>query len=68
MGIAGLVVLGVAIYQLIRGARQKFLDDSNTQKMSPAVKKWFTVIGTVGVLDHRSAPSTDFNVGLARVS
>jgi hypothetical protein len=50
VGIAGLVMLGVGIYQLIRGARQKFLDDSNTQKMSPAVKKWFTVAGTVGHL------------------
>jgi Domain of Unknown Function (DUF1206) len=50
VGIAGLVLLGVAIYQLIRGARQKFLDDSNTQEMSPAVKKWFTVLGTVGHL------------------
>jgi Domain of Unknown Function (DUF1206) len=50
VGIAGLVMLGVALYQFIRGARQKFLDDSNTQKMSPAVKKAFTVIGTVGHL------------------
>jgi hypothetical protein len=50
VGIAGLVMLGVAIYQLIRGARQKFLDDSKTGEMSPAVKKWFTTVGTVGHL------------------
>jgi Domain of Unknown Function (DUF1206) len=43
-------MLGVAIYQLVRGARQKFLRDSNTEKMSPAMKKWFTVVGTVGHL------------------
>ena len=48
VGIAGLVMLGVGLYQLIRGVRRKFLDDSNTQKMSRPVKKWFTVIGTVG--------------------
>jgi hypothetical protein len=48
VGIAGLVMLGVGLYQLIRGVRRKFLDDSNTQKMSRPLKKWFTVIGTVG--------------------
>jgi Domain of Unknown Function (DUF1206) len=50
VGIAGLVMLGVAMYQLIRGVRQKFLDDSNTQKMSPAVEAWFTAVGTIGHL------------------
>jgi Domain of Unknown Function (DUF1206) len=50
VGVAGLVMLGVAIYQFIRGARQKFLDDSNTHEMSPAVEKWFTVVGTIGHL------------------
>jgi hypothetical protein len=50
VGVAGLVMLGVAMYQLIRGARQKFLDDSNTQEMSPAVETWFTAVGTIGHL------------------
>jgi hypothetical protein len=50
VGIAGLVMLGVGLYQLIRGVRQKFLDDSNTQKMSRPVKKWFTAVGTIGHL------------------
>ena len=35
---------------MIRGVRQKFLDDSNTEQMSPAFKKWFTAVGTVGHL------------------
>jgi hypothetical protein len=48
IGIAGLVMIGVGIYQLVRGLRQKFLDDSKTEQMSPAVKKWFTWFGTVG--------------------
>jgi hypothetical protein len=48
VGAAGLVMIGVGIYQLIRGVRQKFLDDSKTGQMRPAVKKWFTVLGTVG--------------------
>jgi hypothetical protein len=48
VGIAGVVTLGVAIYQLVRGLRQKFLDDSKTERMRPAFKKWFTALGTVG--------------------
>src|SRR6478672_6758985 len=48
VGLAGLVLIGVGLYQLVRGLRRKFLDDSNTEKMSPAMKKWFTAVGTVG--------------------
>jgi Domain of Unknown Function (DUF1206) len=48
VGIAGLVMLGVGLYQLYRGVSQKFLDDSHTEKMAASVKKWFTLIGTVG--------------------
>ena len=50
VGAAGLVMLGVALYQFVRGARQKFLDDSHTEKMSPGVRKWFTTVGTIGHL------------------
>jgi Domain of Unknown Function (DUF1206) len=48
VGIAGLVMIGVGIYQLIRGARKRFLDDDKTEQMSPAVKTWFTWFGMVG--------------------
>ncbi len=48
VGIAGLVLAGVAIYQFIRGVRQKFLDDSKTEQMSHTVKTWFTTLGTIG--------------------
>jgi uncharacterized protein DUF1206 len=48
VGIAGVVLAGVACYQLIRGLRKKFLDDSKTDQMSPAVYKGFTVLGTIG--------------------
>jgi hypothetical protein len=50
VGAAGLMMLGVALYQFVRGARQKFLDDSHTEKMSPGVRKWFTTVGTIGHL------------------
>jgi hypothetical protein len=48
VGIAGIVMIGVGIYQLVRGLRQKFLEDSKTEQMSPVFKKWFTAFGTVG--------------------
>jgi hypothetical protein len=48
IGVAGLVLAGVAIYQFIRGVRQKFLDDSNTDRMPHIVKSWFTILGTIG--------------------
>jgi hypothetical protein len=48
IGVAGIVMIGVGIYQLVRGLRQKFLDDSKTEQMSPVFKKWFTTFGTVG--------------------
>jgi Domain of Unknown Function (DUF1206) len=48
VGAAGLVMIGVGLYQLIRGLRRKFLDDSKTEQMPRAVKRWFTRLGTVG--------------------
>ena len=48
VGLAGVVLAGVACYQLIRGLRKKFLDDSKTDEMPQVVHTWFTVLGTVG--------------------
>jgi uncharacterized protein DUF1206 len=48
VAIAGVVLAGVACYQLIRGLRKKFLDDSNTDQMPRPVYKGFTVLGTIG--------------------
>jgi len=48
VGIAGVVLAGVACYQLIRGLRKKFLDDSKTDQMSRPVHRGFTVLGTIG--------------------
>jgi hypothetical protein len=48
VGIAGLVMVGVAVYQLIRGLGRKFLDDSKTEQMGPATKAFITWFGTVG--------------------
>jgi Domain of Unknown Function (DUF1206) len=48
IGVAGVVVAGVAVYQFIRGVRQKFLEDSKTGEIPEHVKAWFTSFGTVG--------------------
>jgi uncharacterized membrane protein len=48
VAIAGVVLAGVACYQLIRGLRKKFLDDSKTDQMPQLVYKGFTVLGTIG--------------------
>jgi hypothetical protein len=48
VGMAGLVLGGVAVYQFVRGVRQKFLRDSKTERIPPFVLPWFTVLGTIG--------------------
>jgi uncharacterized protein DUF1206 len=48
VGLFGLVLAGVAIYQFIRGVRKKFLDDSKTEEIPRAVMPWFEALGTIG--------------------
>jgi hypothetical protein len=50
VGAAGLVMVGVALYQAFKGITQKFLDDSKTEEMSPGVRKWIARVGTMGHL------------------
>jgi len=50
VGIAGAVMIGVALYQGYRGITKKFLDDSKVEEMGPAVKQWISRLGTVGHL------------------
>ncbi len=50
VGLAGAVLIGVALYQGYRGISKKFFDDSKTAEMSPRVKKWIGRLGTVGHL------------------
>ena len=47
IALAGLVLAGVAIYQFIRGVRQKFLDDSKTEEIPDAMMPWFKALGTI---------------------
>ena len=48
VGIAGVIFAGVAVYQFIRGVRQKFLDDSKTEQIPRPLMPWFKALGTVG--------------------
>ncbi|MGZ4290038.1 MAG: DUF1206 domain-containing protein [Gaiellaceae bacterium] len=49
VGIAGAVLIGVALYQGYRGITKKFLDDSKTEEMRPRVREW---IGRLGLIGH----------------
>jgi hypothetical protein len=48
VGIAGAVLVGVALYQGYRGISGDFLDDSKTEEMSPKARKWIEWLGTFG--------------------
>ena len=50
VGIAGAVMIGVALYQGYRGITKKFLDDSKVEEMGPATKEWISRLGTIGHL------------------
>jgi hypothetical protein len=50
VGIAGGVMVGVALYQGYRGITKKFLHDSKVEEMGPSVRKWISRLGTVGHL------------------
>ena len=50
VGIAGVVFIGVGLYQGYRGISKEFLDDSKTEQMSPGTRKWIEWIGSFGYL------------------
>jgi hypothetical protein len=50
VGIAGGVMVFVALYQGYRGITHKFLKDSKTSEMGPRIKEWITWLGTIGHL------------------
>jgi len=49
VGIAGGVMIGVALYLGYRGLTRKFLDDSKVEEMGPEMRKW---IGRIGMIGH----------------
>jgi hypothetical protein len=50
VGIVGVALIGIALYQGYRGITQDFFKDSKVEEMSPRTKRWIGRIGTVGHL------------------
>jgi uncharacterized protein DUF1206 len=50
VGAAGVLFMGVALYQGYKGVSRKFLEEDKTGEMSPTVRTWITVIGVIGHL------------------
>jgi hypothetical protein len=48
VGVAGAILIGVAVYQAYKGLSRKFLEDAKTGEMSPSVKKAYTALGVFG--------------------
>jgi hypothetical protein len=67
VGIAGVVLIGVAAYQVHKGLTEKFLDDSKTGQMSRGVQRAFTALGIFGHL-ARAVVFTLVGYGLIRAA
>jgi hypothetical protein len=50
VGAAGVLLLGVGLYQGYKGLSRKFMQDEKTDRMSPTVRRWFERIGVLGHL------------------
>lgn len=50
IGVIGVILIGVALYQGYKGVSKKFLKDSNTARMSASTKKAFSALGVFGHL------------------
>lgn len=50
VGAAGLIMIGVGLYQGYRGITKEFLEDSKTEEMSAGMRQWISRIGMVGHL------------------
>ena len=50
VGIAGAVVIGVALFQAYRGVTADFLKDAKTEQMGETTRRWYTLTAMVGHL------------------
>ncbi|MFN8216589.1 MAG: DUF1206 domain-containing protein [Solirubrobacterales bacterium] len=50
VAIAGLVLIGVALYQAYKGISRDFLEDAKTGEMSEPVRKAYTALGVFGLV------------------
>jgi hypothetical protein len=52
VGLAGAIFIGVGLYQGYRALTKDFLKDSKTEEMSPAMRRWFKLLATLGHLSR----------------
>jgi hypothetical protein len=52
VGIAGVIMVGVGLYQGYRGVTKDFLHDSKTEEMKPVERRWITRLGVLGHLSR----------------
>jgi len=50
VGAAGVLFVGIALYQAYKGLSRKFLDEDKTEQMGETTKSVLTVFGVVGYL------------------
>jgi len=50
VGIAGLILIGVALFQGYKGVTLRFLEEDKTEQMGRLTERWITVMGVVGHL------------------
>lgn len=48
LGIAGIVLIAVGLFQAYKGISRSFVDEAKTNEMGPAMRTWYTRIGVVG--------------------
>jgi Domain of Unknown Function (DUF1206) len=48
--IAGLILIGVALYQGYEGVGRKFCEEARTEQMGPGVRRAYTALGVFGYL------------------
>jgi Domain of Unknown Function (DUF1206) len=48
VGLAGVILIGVALYQLYRGLSTEFLEDGKTEQMSPAGRRAYEIAAIFG--------------------
>jgi hypothetical protein len=50
VGAAGVIFIGVGLYQGYKGVSKKFLEEDKTDQMGAATKRWITRLGVIGHL------------------
>ncbi|HET7428361.1 MAG TPA: DUF1206 domain-containing protein [Gaiellales bacterium] len=48
LGIAGIVLIAVGLFQAYKGVSRKFVEEAKTNEMGPAMRTWYERIGVVG--------------------